>query len=54
MTKSYDLIAIGTGTAAAVTANTCRRVGWTVAVVDDLPYGGTCARRLVEAAGGWN
>jgi len=45
MTKSYDLIAIGTGTAAAVTANTCRRAGWTVAVVDDLPYGGTCALR---------
>ena len=45
MAKSYDLIAIGTGTAAAVTANTCRRAGWTVAVVDNLPYGGTCALR---------
>ncbi|MCZ6560488.1 MAG: FAD-dependent oxidoreductase, partial [Gammaproteobacteria bacterium] len=45
MPKSYDLIAIGTGTAAAVTANICRKAGWTVAVVDHLPFGGTCALR---------
>ena len=45
MTKSYDLIAIGTGTAAAVTANISRSADLTVAVVDNLPYGGTCALR---------
>jgi glutathione reductase (NADPH) len=43
--KQYDLVAIGTGTAAAVAANRCRAAGWRVAVVDHLPYGGTCALR---------
>ncbi len=43
--KKYDLVAIGTGTAAAVAAARCRSAGWTVAVVDHLPFGGTCAIR---------
>jgi glutathione reductase (NADPH) len=45
MSKQYDLIAIGTGTAASVAATRCRAAGWTVAVVDHLPFGGTCALR---------
>jgi glutathione reductase (NADPH) len=45
MTKHYDLIAIGTGTAASVAASRCRSAGWTVAVIDHLPFGGTCALR---------
>lgn len=43
--KSYDLVALGTGTAAKNVASACRRAGWRVAVVDCLPYGGTCALR---------
>lgn len=41
----YDLIAIGTGTAAKKVALACRRMGWSVAVVDHKPFGGTCALR---------
>ena len=45
MTKQYDLIAIGTGTGASGATSRCRSAGWTVAVIDHLPYGGTCALR---------
>ncbi|MFQ5693760.1 MAG: dihydrolipoyl dehydrogenase family protein, partial [Nitrospinota bacterium] len=43
--KSYDLVVIGTGSAASAVAFRCREAGWTVAVVDSRPYGGTCALR---------
>ncbi len=43
--KSYDLIVIGTGTAAAAVAYRCREAGWTVAVIDSRPFGGTCVLR---------
>lgn len=42
---SFDLIIIGTGTAATVTATECRKAGWSVAVIDHRPFGGTCALR---------
>lgn len=45
MTKQYDLIAIGTETGASGAAAICRKAGWKVAVVDNLPFGGTCALR---------
>lgn len=45
MAKQYDLVAIGTGTAASVAAHRCRAAGWRVAVIDHLPFGGTCALR---------
>ncbi len=45
MTTQYDLIAIGTGTGASGAASHCRAAGWRVAVIDHLPYGGTCALR---------
>ena len=45
MTKKFDLIAIGTGSAAATVASRCRSAGWAVAVVDSRPFGGTCALR---------
>jgi len=45
MTKQYDLIAIGTGTGASGVASRCRSAGWSVAVIDHLPFGGTCALR---------
>jgi glutathione reductase (NADPH) len=42
---SYDLIVIGTGTAAQVTAARVRRAGQSAAVIDHRPFGGTCALR---------
>lgn len=45
MTKQYDLVAIGTGTAAMTVAMGVRAAGWTVAVIDHRPFGGTCALR---------
>ena len=41
----YDLIVIGTGTAAMVAAMRVRNAGWSVAVIDEKPFGGTCALR---------
>ena len=53
----FDLVVIGTGTAGSTVAHEARKGGWSVAVIDDLPFGGTCALRgcepkkvLVEAA----
>ncbi|HEV8454742.1 MAG TPA: NAD(P)/FAD-dependent oxidoreductase [Gemmatimonadales bacterium] len=45
MSESYDLIVIGTGAGGTGPALRCRQAGWQVAVVDDEPYGGTCALR---------
>jgi glutathione reductase (NADPH) len=42
---THDLIVIGTGTAASVAAMGCRKAGWSVAIVDHRPFGGTCALR---------
>lgn len=44
MERRFDLVVVGTGLASAV-ASRCRAAGWTVAVVDDRPFGGTCALR---------
>ncbi len=43
--KNYDLIVIGAGMAGNAAANKCASAGWRVAIVDELPYGGTCALR---------
>jgi glutathione reductase (NADPH) len=43
--RRYDLVVIGTGTAAQVASSWVRSVGWSVAVIDHLPFGGTCALR---------
>lgn len=43
--KTYDLVVVGTGTAAQVTSFRVRAAGWSVAVIDHLPFGGTCALR---------
>lgn len=45
MKRSYDLIVIGAGMAGVSAANKCASAGWRVAIVDALPYGGTCALR---------
>ena len=44
-TREFDLVAIGTGSAASSAASRCRAAGWRVAVVDSRPFGGTCALR---------
>jgi glutathione reductase (NADPH) len=43
--EPYDLIVIGAGMAGSAAAEKCAQAGWRVAIVDDLPYGGTCALR---------
>ena len=45
MANEYDLVIIGTGTAAMVAAMRVRAAGWNVAVIDFRPFGGTCALR---------
>ena len=45
MSKHYDLVIIGSGTAAQVASGRVRGAGWSVAVIDHLPFGGTCALR---------
>lgn len=45
MAEPFDLIVIGTGAGGSAAAHRCRNAGWRVAVVDELPYGGTCALR---------
>ena len=41
----FDLIVIGSGTAAQVAIARVRNRGWRVAVIDHRPLGGTCALR---------
>jgi glutathione reductase (NADPH) len=45
MGKVHDLVIVGTGTAAMVAAMRVRAAGWSVAVIDFRPFGGTCALR---------
>jgi glutathione reductase (NADPH) len=45
MPKQYDLVIIGTGTAAMVAAMQAHAAQWRVAVIDFRPFGGTCALR---------
>jgi glutathione reductase (NADPH) len=43
--KAYDLVVVGTGTAAQVASSRVRAAAWSVAVIDHLQFGGTCALR---------
>ncbi len=43
--RRFDLIVIGSGSAAGAVASRCRGAGWTVAMIDKRPFGGTCALR---------
>ena len=45
MSGKFDVVVIGTGSAASTVAYECRKAGWEVAVVDSRPFGGTCALR---------
>lgn len=42
---NFDLVIIGSGTAAMVAAFQVRAAGWSVAIADEKPFGGTCALR---------
>lgn len=42
---NFDLIIIGSGTAAMSAGMRVRKAGWTVAIIDNKPFGGTCALR---------
>ncbi len=43
--REFDLIVIGTRTAAAAVVRQCAEAGWSAAIIDNRPYGGTCALR---------
>ncbi len=43
--ETFDLIVVGAGMAGITAANKASAAGWRTAIVDDLPYGGTCALR---------
>src|SRR5260370_7626518 len=45
MKRQFDLVVIGPGEAGSAPAHKCRDAGGQVAVIDELPYGGTCALR---------
>lgn len=44
-TQSFDTIVIGSGTSAYYCINALKEAGQKIAVVDERPYGGTCALR---------
>lgn len=43
--QTFDLIVIGTGSAGKTVAETVRQAGKSVAIIDKLPFGGTCSQR---------
>src|SRR5947207_11412130 len=45
MIEAFDLVVVGTGAGGSSPALKCAQAGWRVAVIDDQPYGGTCALR---------
>ena len=42
---NVDVVVLGSGSAAQSVAYPCRSAGWSVAVIDSRPFGGTCAQR---------
>ena len=48
MTKTFDIIVVGTGSAASVAASRCRSAGWEIAIIDSRPLGGAGVDRFVE------
>jgi glutathione reductase (NADPH) len=45
MSEQFDVVVIGSGSAASQIASVCRTAGKSVAVIDEKPFGGTCALR---------
>jgi glutathione reductase (NADPH) len=48
MPAQFDVAIVGTGVAASTVAGECREAGWSVAVIDSRPFGGTCENRGCE------
>jgi ribulose 1,5-bisphosphate synthetase/thiazole synthase len=46
--QQYDLIVIGSGNGALGAAFRIKEERWSVAFIDSLPFGGTCARRACD------
>lgn len=46
--EQFDLVVLGSGSAGTKVATTCRKAGWSVAVVEARDFGGTCALRGCE------
>ena len=44
-TQSFHIVVIGTGSAGKTVAETARKSGKTVAIIDKQPFGGTCSQR---------
>lgn len=49
MARTYDIVVVGTGTAAMGVAPAAAKAGRSVAIVDVRPFGGTCALRGCDA-----
>lgn len=47
--KEFDLLVVGTGASGSTVAEACAKKAWRVAIVDERPYGGTCALRGCDA-----
>lgn len=47
--REFDLLVVGTGASGATVAEACAKKSWRVAIVDERPYGGTCALRGCDA-----
>lgn len=45
MERSFDVAVVGSGSAGTSAAMALRQRGWSVAVIDERPFGGTCALR---------
>lgn len=45
MAADYDLVVIGSGSAARTVTQTCADADWRVAIIDHRPLGGTCVLR---------
>ena len=43
--QSFDVIVIGTGSAGTTVAQSLREAGKLVAIIDNMPFGGTCSQR---------
>ena len=43
--NEFDLLVVGTGASGTTVAQACAQNSWRVAIVDERPYGGTCALR---------
>jgi pyruvate/2-oxoglutarate dehydrogenase complex dihydrolipoamide dehydrogenase (E3) component len=46
--QAYNLVVIGNGAAVQVRALRVRAAEWSVALIDHLPFGGTCALRRCD------